>query len=126
MKMRSAAPGTSISDVEVTNISPRGVWILVGDSEFFLPFKEFPWFREATVAQIAHVTRPAAEHLRWPDLDVDLTLDSIRNPGAYPLVSRGRPNRGAKGGTARARPHRQAACGPDGAVRGGTRIREGA
>jgi len=27
-------------------------------------------------------------HLRWPELDVDLTLASIDRPGDYPLVSR--------------------------------------
>jgi hypothetical protein len=25
-------------------------------------------------------------HLEWPDLDVDLSLRSIDDPGAYPLV----------------------------------------
>lgn len=29
-----------------------------------------------------------AHHLYWPDLDVDLAVASIRNPGAFPLVSK--------------------------------------
>jgi hypothetical protein len=28
------------------------------------------------------------DHLHWPDIDVDLTVDSVRHPEEYPLVSR--------------------------------------
>jgi hypothetical protein len=31
---------------------------------------------------------PSARHLYWPDLDIDLAVESIRNPEAFPLVSR--------------------------------------
>ena len=37
----------------------------------------------------SRISGARAGHLRWPALDVDLTLDSIVNPEAYPLVSRG-------------------------------------
>ena len=57
--------------------------------ELYLPFEDFPWFKDATVAQIADIERPGREHLHWPALDVDLTLDSIEHPERYPLVSRG-------------------------------------
>jgi hypothetical protein len=30
----------------------------------------------------------ARDHLYWPDLDVDLAVESIRNPERFPLVSR--------------------------------------
>lgn len=78
-------PGTSTSRVEVSNISAHGFWILVDDRELFLPFKEFPWFRNASVAQITEVQRPQPHHLHWPELDVDLTVDSIEHPERYPL-----------------------------------------
>lgn len=79
-------PGTSTSpEAEVSNISALGFWVLVDDRELFLPFKEFPWFEKATVAAILHVERPQQQHLYWPDLDVDLSLDSIENPEKYPL-----------------------------------------
>jgi Protein of unknown function (DUF2442) len=85
--MRSAAPGTSISKPEVTNISKHGFWLLIGNEELFLTFKEFPWFENATVQAILKVELHGEDHLRWPDLDVDLTLESIRHPEKYPLVS---------------------------------------
>jgi len=82
-------PGTITSAAEVTNISRYGFWILVGEEELLLSFDQFPWFRQATVEQITHVERPTPNHLYWPSLDVDLSVDSIRRPGDFPLVSRG-------------------------------------
>jgi len=40
--MTSAAPGANISQVEVSNISRHGFWLLLDDEELFLPFAEFP------------------------------------------------------------------------------------
>src|SRR3546814_7518272 len=31
---------------------------------------------------------PSPQHLYWPDLDIDLAVDSIRHPERFPLVSR--------------------------------------
>ena len=81
-------PGTATSAAEVTNISKHGFWMLIDGRELFLPFEQFPWFKEATVAAILRLERPAPEHLRWPDLDVDLALESIEHPGRYPLTSK--------------------------------------
>jgi hypothetical protein len=83
-------PGTSSSEVEVTDISRHGLWILVDDKELFLPFDEFPWFKNATLAAVLKVERPRPEHLHWPELDVDLTIDSIEHPERYPQKARDR------------------------------------
>jgi hypothetical protein len=81
-------PGIAISAPEVTHVSPHGLWLLLGDEEFLLPFAQFPWFAQATIAQISHVEQPSAEHLYWPELDIDLSLASIRHPENFPLVAR--------------------------------------
>ena len=86
--MKSANIGTDISKVEVLNVSPHGFWLLVGEEELLLPFEHFPWFKSATVEQITEVERPSANHLYWPRLDVDLSVESIRQPEAFPMVSR--------------------------------------
>lgn len=78
----------STSEVEVTNISRHGFWVYLGDRELFLPFEEFPWFREATIDAILTVERPHPHHLHWPRLDVDLAVESIEEPDRYPLRSR--------------------------------------
>jgi len=77
----------------VTNISPTGFWVLLDGRELFLPFADFPWFRSATVGQITNVRRPSPHHLHWPDLDVDLAMDSIEHPERFPLVSLETPRR---------------------------------
>lgn len=59
--------------------------MLVDDRELFLPFEEFLSFKAAAVQAIHNVERPRAEQLYWPDLDVDLTVDSIEHPERYPL-----------------------------------------
>ncbi|MFZ0428957.1 MAG: DUF2442 domain-containing protein [Acidobacteriota bacterium] len=89
--MKSTGRGSSTSGVEVTNISKNGLWLLVGDTEHFLPFEEFPWFREATVGELLNVELPHPHHVHWPDLDVDLAMESIEHPERYPLVSRKAP-----------------------------------
>ncbi len=88
--MRSAEPGTSTSGVELANVSPHGLWLLIDDREHYLPFDVFPWFRDATIGQLSRIERPTCDHLYWPDMDVDLTLESIERPEAYPPVSRAR------------------------------------
>ena len=86
--MRSAAHGRVTSDAEVTNVSPHGFWILVDGQELFLSFGDFPWFKKATIAQIVGVELVRPGFLRWPELDVDLHVESILHPEAYPLVSK--------------------------------------
>lgn len=91
--MRSGKPGTPTSGVEVTNVSPHGVWLLLDDREVFLGFADFPWFAQATIQEIGQVERPSPQHLYWPALDVDLTVDSLEHPEAYPLISKARSDK---------------------------------
>src|SRR5207244_10037457 len=39
LKMTSGKLGTPTSEVEVTNVSAHGFWLLIGEKERFLPFK---------------------------------------------------------------------------------------
>ena len=80
-------PGTGTSTAEVTNISKHGFWLLLDGRELFLSFDQFPWFKQATVDAILNLERATPQHLRWPDLDVDLAVDSIEHPERYPLKS---------------------------------------
>ena len=81
-------PGTGTSAAEVTHISAHGLWVLLDAEELFLPFTEFPWFRTATIAQVQDVQWPSTDHLYWPQLDIDLSVASIRDPQAFPLRAR--------------------------------------
>lgn len=81
-------PGSTTSEAEVTNISRHGFWLLLDGHELFLPFDQFPWFKKAPVEAILRLERPAPRHLYWPELDVDLSLDSIEHPERYPLTAK--------------------------------------
>ena len=80
-------PGTVISAPEVTHVSQHGFWLLLGNEELLLPFAQFPWFRHATIAQINTVEWPTPDHLYWPELDIDLSVASIRHPESFPLIN---------------------------------------
>jgi hypothetical protein len=86
--MKSNAVGEITSQVEVLNISQHGFWIYVNEEELFLPFEHFPWFKEASISAVLNLQLLHQHHLYWPDLDVDLELDSIKSPEKYPLVSK--------------------------------------
>ena len=82
--MKSVQHGRSTSDVEVTNVSQHGFWIFVGEREVYASFQDFPWFEDATIRQLTTVELPSPHHLYWPELDVDLAVDSLDHPAAIP------------------------------------------
>ena len=81
-------PGTVTLAAEVTNVSPHCLWLLVGEEELAVPFSEFPWFKKATIEQLTDLERPSEDHLYWPQLDIDLSVASIRSPEDFPLLSK--------------------------------------
>ncbi|MDO8526410.1 MAG: DUF2442 domain-containing protein [Deltaproteobacteria bacterium] len=84
--MKSEPHGKNISEIEILNISSSGIWIYVNDKEYFLSFKEYPWFKNAKISDIYHVELLHSQHLHWPNLDIDLELESLEQPEKYPLV----------------------------------------
>lgn len=79
-------PGkTILPKAEIQNISNQGIWILIKDQEFYLPFSEFPWFLKATIEQIYNLEFFHEKHLHWPELDIDLDIESLKYPDQYPL-----------------------------------------
>lgn len=86
--MSSEPPGISTSETEVTNISAHGIWLLAGEEELFLSYKDFRWFKGASVGKILNVKEPIPGHFYWPELDVDLGLETIRYPDRFPLRAR--------------------------------------
>ena len=85
MPKKSKKPGKNTLNVEVENISQHGIWIVIGDQEYFLQFNKYPWFQKATIDQIYNVEFYHGKHLHWPLLDIDIDLESLKYPDAYPL-----------------------------------------
>jgi hypothetical protein len=84
--MKSKLSGKGTSEVEVTQISIGGIWLLIDDKEFFLPFEKFPRFRNATVGSIHNVQLVDNRDLHWPDLEIDLSVTSIGEPQQVPQL----------------------------------------
>ena len=83
--MKSSNIGANASRPEILNISKDGIWLYAKRKEYFLPYENFPWFKDAKISDIYHVQASHRHHLYWPNLDVDLDLDSLENPDKYPL-----------------------------------------
>lgn len=86
--MNFVASGLCTSVAEVTNVSRHGFRLLLGLEELFVSFADFPWFAAASIEELVSVEWPTQEHLYWPVLDVDLSVESIRQPERFPLISR--------------------------------------
>ena len=74
--------------VEVTNVSAHGLWLLAYEKELFMPYDDFPWFKNQTIESILNVEEQSTNHFYWPDIDVDLSLESIEHPELFPLKAK--------------------------------------
>jgi hypothetical protein len=88
MSMNSSMHGTRTSEAEVTHVSSHGVWLLADGQELFLSYDDFPWFKDVPIGKILNVEQMASGHFRWPDLDIDIDIESIEHPEKYPLKAK--------------------------------------
>ncbi|MBL7669662.1 MAG: DUF2442 domain-containing protein [Bdellovibrionaceae bacterium] len=86
--MKLQKNGRNISAAEIQSVSEFGIWMLINQIEYFIAFKDFPWFERATVHQIYNFQFVHGRHLYWPELDVDLALESLRSPEKFPLKAK--------------------------------------
>ena len=77
--------GICTSKIEITKVSSQGFWLLLQNEELFLSFENFPWFKDVTIKELCEVESPSENHIYWPNLDIDLSIDSIKDPAAFPL-----------------------------------------
>lgn len=77
--------------VSVLMINAQGIMISVKGEDFFLSYNRIPWMRDATINSVLNVQLSGAEAIEWPDLDVDLEIDSLKHPERYPLVIKRNP-----------------------------------
>lgn len=74
------------SEVSVLMINAQGIMISVQGCDYFLSYNRIPWMQDAPIRSVLNVQMSGPEAIEWPDLDVDLEIDSLRHPERYPLV----------------------------------------
>lgn len=79
--------GNAIS-ASVLMINNQGVIISVEGNDYFLSYNRVPWLKDATVRNILNIKMSGKNAIEWPDLDIDLEIDSLKHPERYPLVMR--------------------------------------
>ena len=72
--------------VSVLMINAQGIMLSVQGRDYFLSYNRVPWMQDAPIRSVLNVQMSGSEAIEWPDLDVDLEIDSLRHPERYPLV----------------------------------------
>ena len=84
--------GTTLKDnlqptsVAVLMINAQGMLITVQGQDYFLSYNRVPWLRDARISSVLNVRMSGPRAIEWPDLDVDLEIESLRHPERYPLI----------------------------------------
>ena len=77
---------SSSTSASVLMINAQGILLSVLGHDYFLSYNRIPWIKDAPVRSVLNVQMSGPEAIEWPDLDVDLEIDSLRHPERYPLV----------------------------------------
>ncbi len=85
---KSLKRGKNILTKPMIHTTPFGLWLLVEENEYFLSFQDYPWFQDAKLKYVMNVQMLNENHIRWPDLDVDLEMESLVYPEKYALKDR--------------------------------------
>ena len=86
--MSSSMHGIHTSGTGVTHVSSHGIWLLSGGHEHFLSYDNFPWFKDASIGKVMNIEEVSPGHFYWPELDIDLGIDSIEHPEKHPHKSK--------------------------------------
>ena len=87
---------TASTSASVLMINAQGIMLSVLGHDYFLSYNRIPWMQDAPIRSVLrsnlfallakNVQMSGPEAIEWPDLDVDLEIDSLRHPELYPLV----------------------------------------
>lgn len=81
----------SSTPASVLMINAQGIMLSVLGNDYFLSYNRIPWMKDAPIRSVLNVQMSGTEAIEWPDLDVDLEIDSLRHPERYPLVIKRSP-----------------------------------
>ena len=79
------------TSVAVLMINSQGMMLSVQGQDYFVSYNRVPWLRDARVSSALNVRMSGPRAIEWPELDVDLEIDSLKHPERYPLVMKRSP-----------------------------------
>lgn len=74
------------TSVSVLMINAQGIMISVDGNDYFLSYNRVPWMKDATISSVLNIQKEGRSAIVWPELDVDLEIESLKHPEKYPLV----------------------------------------
>lgn len=77
---------TKNTSVSVLMINSQGIMLSVLGNDYFISYNRLPWMKDATIKDVLNVQMSGDDAIEWPNLDVDLEIDSLKHPERYPLV----------------------------------------
>ena len=90
--MQTASRNNSANTlVSVSMVNAQGIMLTVQGQDYFLSYNRIPWMQDAPIRSVLNVQMSGPEAIEWPDLDIDLEIDSLRHPERYPLVIKRNP-----------------------------------
>ena len=72
------------TSVSVLMINSQGMMLSVLGNDYFVSYNRVPWLA-------LNVRMAGHNAIEWPELDVDLEIDSLKHPERYPLVMKRSP-----------------------------------
>ena len=81
--MQTASKNNSVN---TSVINAQGIMLSVQGHDYFISYNRIPWMQDAPIRSVLNVQMSGPEAIEWPDLDVDLEIESLRHPERYPLI----------------------------------------
>ena len=78
--------GKNTSIFEITGITKHGIWFILDDKEYFIPFKDYPMLKRLSVEDLLNASFSPPEHIYWEKNDIDIELSALENPEKYNLT----------------------------------------
>ena len=71
------------TSVSVLMINAQGMMLSVLGQDYFVSYNRVPWLRDVRVSSALNVRMAGPNAIEWPELDVDLEIESLKHPERY-------------------------------------------
>ena len=85
--MQTISSNNSASTLaSVLMINAQGIMLSVLGRDYFLSYNRIPWMQDAPIRSVLNVQMSGPDAIEWPNLNVDLEIESLQHPERFPLV----------------------------------------